>query len=354
MPPDLDAYRRAAGRWFYRKADLEAADALLAGLPARREAFGAAARAAIEAEAARVLDLDRCAAEPAPGGTLHAVFVLRGPGGAAWYARAALPDLAEPAAELLVDRLASEAAAATGVPVAHVRHVDLSRARVPFDLEILDAAPGRPGAPGPEGDAARRALGEALAMLHDVPGAGWGPLDPVGPAPRGLRDSWRDFVLARFEEHLCACVATSALAGDEAETLRALVRDAEPLLATARPVLCHGDLATPNVLVDEGGRVTALLDWEDALVGDPLFDVAGWGTFVGHHERRTAVLDGYATRAPLPADAELRYWLYYVRIMLAKTVHRRRFGYARTDRIPAGERIRPAIAALGAALRRGA
>jgi aminoglycoside phosphotransferase (APT) family kinase protein len=353
VPPDLDAYRRAAGRWFYRKADLDVPDAVLAELPARRAAFAASAQAAVEAQAARVLGLASCAAEATPGGTLHAVFVLRDAGSAStWYARVALPGLGEPAAELLVDRIASEAAVGAGLPAPRVRHVDLTRSRVPFDLEILDAAPGRRAAAGPEGAGARRALGAALATLHGVRGAGWGPLDPARPAPRGLRDSWRDFVLERLEEHVGTCVAAGALLPGEAETLRGAFREAEPLLATAPAAVCHGDLATPNVLVDEAGRVTALLDWEDALVGDPLFDLAGWGTFVGHHERRGAVLEGYATRARLPADAELRYWLYYVRIILAKTIHRRRFGYARTDRIPAGERIRPALTALTAALGR--
>jgi hypothetical protein len=42
-----------------------------------------------------------------------------------------------------------------------------------------------------------------------------------------------------------------------------------------------------------------------------------------------------------------------VRIVLAKTVHRRRFGWTPTDRIPAADRIRPAVAALRAALTRG-
>ena len=117
--------------------------------------------------------------------------------------------------------------------------------------------------------------------------------------------------------------------------------------------LCHGDLGRPNVLT-RAGEVAALLDWEDALVGDPLFDLAGWGTFVGHDERRAVLLAGYAERAPLPADADLRYRLYYLRIMLAKTVHRRRVGWAATDRIPAAARLAPAIDALESALGRGA
>jgi aminoglycoside phosphotransferase (APT) family kinase protein len=348
VPPDLEAYRRAAGRLFYRKADLEVPDATLRALPAHRRAFAASASDDVARVAARALGLAACRAEPVPGGTLHAVFIVRAPGGRTWYARTSLPDLPAPAAELLVDRLASAAAATHGVPVATVRHVDLERADVPFDLELLDAAPGRPAGPEAAGP-----LGAVLAALHGVAGAGWGLLDPTSPTPRGLDASWRDFVLRQWDAHVAACRADGALGAADADRVRRAVREAEPVLATAPGALCHGDLATPNVLAD-GRDVTALLDWEDAVVGDPLFDLAGWGTFVAHQAHRAALLAGYRTRAALPADAEVRYWLYAVRILLAKTVHRRRFGYAETDRIPAADRIRPALAGLTGALGRGA
>jgi aminoglycoside phosphotransferase (APT) family kinase protein len=40
------------------------------------------------------------------------------------------------------------------------------------------------------------------------------------------------------------------------------------------PVLLHGDFWPGNILW-KGGRLVAVLDWEDATVGDPLVDVAG-------------------------------------------------------------------------------
>jgi aminoglycoside phosphotransferase (APT) family kinase protein len=46
-------------------------------------------------------------------------------------------------------------------------------------------------------------------------------------------------------------------------------------------VLCHGDVGPGNFLHD-GARVTALLDWEFAHLGDPMDDL-GWLAFRGHH-----------------------------------------------------------------------
>jgi aminoglycoside phosphotransferase (APT) family kinase protein len=45
--------------------------------------------------------------------------------------------------------------------------------------------------------------------------------------------------------------------------------------------LCHGDVGPGNFL-HESGRVTTLLDWEFAHLGDPLDDLA-WLSFRGHH-----------------------------------------------------------------------
>ena len=38
--------------------------------------------------------------------------------------------------------------------------------------------------------------------------------------------------------------------------------------------LVHGDFGSNNVLTD-GQKITGVLDWDCALYGDPLFDVAG-------------------------------------------------------------------------------
>jgi len=41
----------------------------------------------------------------------------------------------------------------------------------------------------------------------------------------------------------------------------------------ARPVICHGDFHPQNILMEDG-VVTGVIDWPNALVADPAFDVA--------------------------------------------------------------------------------
>jgi aminoglycoside phosphotransferase (APT) family kinase protein len=60
------------------------------------------------------------------------------------------------------------------------------------------------------------------------------------------------------------------------------IQAAEPPLAAApeRVVLVHGDLKGEHLLIDRG-RVSGVLDWTDAELGDPATDVAGLAIAVG-------------------------------------------------------------------------
>ncbi len=59
--------------------------------------------------------------------------------------------------------------------------------------------------------------------------------------------------------------------------------DHVPQLFGDRPtVVCHGDFGPQNVLVLDG-RVSGLLDLEDARLGDPLLDAAWWAWLVRAH-----------------------------------------------------------------------
>ena len=97
--------------------------------------------------------------------------------------------------------------------------------------------------------------------------------------------------------------------------LRAMeLRGAQPL----SPVVCHNDFRTGN-LMQEGGRITAVLDWEFAAWGDPHEDM-GWFTArcwrfgqvaleAGGIGPMDAFLDGYAAEAGwLPDPARVRFW----------------------------------------------
>lgn len=62
--------------------------------------------------------------------------------------------------------------------------------------------------------------------------------------------------------------------GPLGERIRAAHASHGPITPTNRPALLHGDFWPGNVMW-RGGDLVAVLDWEDAAIGDPVADLAG-------------------------------------------------------------------------------
>jgi hygromycin-B 4-O-kinase len=136
-------------------------------------------------------------------------------------------------------------------------------------------------------------LGRQLRALHAVAVDEFGlfPPDPWG-INRPTFAAWIDREAAR--------VAPAAeLAGMRSDMVPRIL-EAYAMLRDGyadRPRLCHGDCATTNILVD-GGRVSALIDWEWAKGGDPAANIAYWAFWQDDREALDALLGGYGAGAP--------------------------------------------------------
>ena len=184
-----------------------------------------------------------------------------------------------------------------------------------------------------------------LEDVHRIGGEGYGPLS-VQPdrALTGVHPSWDHYIRARLEAHVETCRLAAAITAPEAVAIARHYRD--PVrLAPQEVRLLHGDLGGHNVFIQPSG-MPALIDWEDALLGDPIFDVASLCCF--HPERRHAtVFRALDLDMTLGTELWRRFWLYFLRIAVARTVHRWRFGYTDTPgRPPASRRIQLALARL--------
>jgi aminoglycoside phosphotransferase (APT) family kinase protein len=106
-------------------------------------------------------------------------------------------------------------------------------------------------------------LAQVLAQLHSLSPASLGMSQPADPAAciAAYIQSWEELWLQRSQRH--APIVTSAFAW-----LHANVPQTIEHLA-----LIHGDARPDNMLADDDGHVTALLDWEFIHVGDPAEDV---------------------------------------------------------------------------------
>lgn len=194
------------------------------------------------------------------------------------------------------------------------------------------------------------ALGEAarfLARLHRIRGHGFGPLS-AGALPQlaGIHERWGDYLRVRLDDHLRMCERIGAVSRRERADIEERFATLLPAIPEVPPALLHGDPGSHNFIVADG-RIGGVVDWEDALLGDPLFDLASLCTFQPER-RHPAIVSAYGARLEDGGDEWRRFWLYFLRIALAKTVHRHRFGYPdRPGREPAARRIQLALERLG-------
>lgn len=149
-------------------------------------------------------------------------------------------------------------------------------------------------------------LGRFLVALHAA------PADGVAPSPvRGLPLVERAAVVTPRIERLAA--RFEWIATFVAPTWRAAM-DAP---AHTRRVLLHGDLHPGNVLADEAGRLTAVIDWGDVCVGDPATDLAALWLLLPNAAERAACCNVYPVDAALIARA--RGWAINLGSILLET-----------------------------------
>ena len=95
--------------------------------------------------------------------------------------------------------------------------------------------------------------------------------------------------------------------------MRKRLREAQPCLRVNPPVLLHGDFWLGNLLW-RGDALAAIVDWEDAMVGDPLADLGKsrlellWALGEAAMRRYTA---SYLRRNPALDAAALPFWDLY-------------------------------------------
>jgi aminoglycoside phosphotransferase (APT) family kinase protein len=191
-----------------------------------------------------------------------------------------------------------------------------------FIMSLVDGLP--LAAPHP----VLREVGVRLRRLHEVKGPGFGSLSDASWDDTGRfslqHGSWRGF-LEDLVGEIRALAGSYAMAGGVADAAAgALDARREALAAIEVGSLCHGDLKLGHVLVDEG-RLAGVIDWGDAAVGDPVWDIARFA----HRADASCLsllLEGYDPGGALVDDLAWRVPLYGALWMLVDTIVEHRLG----------------------------
>jgi aminoglycoside phosphotransferase (APT) family kinase protein len=252
---------------------------------------------------AEVLDVAVSRVTRLPGSVANQDFVIEQAGGPRLVLKAG------PEAEIAAEVWACAHLASIGIPVPQVIVSELGSSQLGFPFLIARFVAGEPTS---DADVVRE-VGARFRRVHEVELPGWGSLT-VGPEPAaahgvgGRYSSWRDAIeadLAGVQELIAAGVLEQRVAH-----AALLLVGVEGLLDYEGPgVLLHNDLKPAHLfgLRSQGRRrLSAIIDWGDASIGDPAADIARLS--MSGSAATAAFLDGYDTRLTAElADRLTRY-----------------------------------------------
>lgn len=194
-----------------------------------------------------------------------------------------------------------------GVPAPEILGYDATRQHASVPYMVLRRARGETLAARPLDRSGRRrtlgALGEILRSLHEIRMHEVGPLDAL-PEPYTFS----------LPELLDGLVEAGEIGGVQLAWLREQFERLRPEGPShADPVLLHRDVIPSNVMVDDAGEVTALLDWGCAEWGSPARDLVGLPL-----EDLPDLLSGYRTADSSDLELERDSLWYHLYLALAR------------------------------------
>ena len=240
----------------------------------------------IAATVSAAMGTDITSVEPVPGSVANQDFMI---------------DLADrrrvfvkigPRAELVAEAWALERVGALGVPVPRML-LFADDLEIASPLLILEPLP----ADGELGNEVLSSVGRALAVVHTIQVPGYGAVCEDSDAPgtgtmAGPWSSWQgwiDTILADLD----VLVDLGLLPRQQASVILRRAEHVEPSpLLGGSGVLLHGDLKAQHLLVHDG-RLTGIIDWGDAMAGDPAWDLARASMM--DPVQYAALADGYRT-----------------------------------------------------------
>src|SRR5579883_1511617 len=199
----------------------------------------------------------------------------------------------------------------TDVPVPAILAHDFGRAEIQRNYLLMERLPGTPiaslgGLTRDTFDDILRQVGRSLRQVHAITGDRYGyvgehrPMEPQPDWPSAFHVMWHKLL-----DDIEGCGGYDP---EEATGMRRLLdRHAEVFDRPAPASLLHMDVWAENILADERGRLTGLIDWDRACWGDPEIEFAVLD-YCGMSER--AFWEGYGTTRDTSPEAAVRRMFY--------------------------------------------
>ncbi|MFQ5809915.1 MAG: phosphotransferase family protein [Armatimonadota bacterium] len=163
----------------------------------------------------------------------------------------------------------------TTAPVAPILAFDDSHDLIDRDFLIMERLPGRPLTEMRHLDygCVLRQVGDSLAQVHRLTAEEYGYIGEHRPMEPQTR--WVDAFQIMWNAMIDDIVAVGHYHDEESGLLRTLLDQHIALFDRPVPAsLLHMDIWHQNILVDDNGALTGIVDWDRALWGDPEIEFA--------------------------------------------------------------------------------
>lgn len=161
--------------------------------------------------------------------------------------------------------------------------------------------------------------GTLLSRVHSVKTEGFGEIDKRG---RGEHASIAGiFSEGNLSEQVLLAAAQSASL-DPRILKRALhiLQEFQNSCPPVSPHLLHGDFGPKHLLI-ERGKITGIIDFENARSGDPLQEFANWHFFFENRYPIEPLKKGYSDKSVFGGDFERRFFVWRLVIGLSSLVY---------------------------------
>jgi aminoglycoside phosphotransferase (APT) family kinase protein len=130
-------------------------------------------------------------------------------------------------------------------------------------------------------------VGHQLALLNNI-SANYGWIDPFSMA--GNSENWTSFILSYVQIYGERLVKEKIIEGSHLQKVYRRIQASKLNISVS--FLVNRDLRLSHLIRDDNGEVW-ILDWENVILGDPLYDLAIFGVRYGHGTLWQNLKSGY-------------------------------------------------------------
>lgn len=198
----------------------------------------------------------------------------------------------------------------TNIPVPRILAYDFTGSLLPRDVIIMEKLPGRPmsecNLSTTERDGVLCQVGTYLRQAHAITESKYGYIG--AHRPMLPYDKWDNAFAVMWHKLLGDIYRIGAYNTTEVARLSNLLKShRRHFQHNPRSCLLHMDVWDQNVLIDDLGRITGLIDWDRSLYGDPEIEFA---VLDYCSISRPAFWDGYGEKRDTSESATIRGHFY--------------------------------------------